>query len=1508
MKKKSLRIMGWVAASPLILFLLLVVLLYVPPVQNLIRREAMRIASDATGMNIGVEGIHLHFPLDLRVDGVLVRDSLQRDTLLCLQQLRVRIQAWPLLKGRVEVDEVTLKEAEVDSRDLLPGMVLKGRLGHFLLESHGVDLVREELVLNTLSLRDTRMQVTLNDTTSTPPDTAATALTWNIALHQLHLQNVAVDVRMPSDSLRIAAQLKEMHVREVEADLKREAYRLQQLQIDSTSLAYDTGNLTQIDTLTLPAGHGLNPSHLHLKHLCMEVDSVSYCGHDVQAIIRRLTAQERSGFTISSLTGRLQSDSLRLEIPQLHLTTPHSEVQLQAHTYWQLLDIPTEGHLSTRLNAYIGKQDILLLAGDLPADFKEAYPFRPLTIRAGTEGNFRQMQISRFAIDLPGAFSLQGGGELWNLTDSLRRNGKVDFDLQTYNLNFLTALSGHAPQPSLVIPDSMRLTALLTLEASRLGALLSLNEGEGHAALDAKYDLATDAYRALMQIKGFRVDHFLPQDSIYGLTASAHLQGKGTNLKASRTEADLKLTLEELGYAQHHIHDVHLEAGLHHAVADASLRSNNDLLRGTAEVRLRTNTPHLDGTLHIDVAQLDLHRLGIAPQPLARPFAFGVKGEAGRDSVKVMLDAGDLTLRLKARSTLKELMGKGDVFMALLEKQIDERRLDHAALRRALPSARMTLQAGRENPVSYYLATQDIHYDDFRFSFGFSPRRGINGRTSVHGLRIDSLQLDTIFFRIAQDTTRMTLQGGVVNGPTNPQAVFRSTLTGEIRNEDAELSAHYVDGEGKTGVQFGINARPLTEGDGKGNGLLFQLTPEEPVIAFRTFHFADKANWVYLHKNMRVYANVDMDSDDGLCFRMQSNREDTVSLQNIHVELSRFRLSELSGILPYMPRLTGLFSAEAHYIQTTTSLQLSAEADVQQFSYEKQPVGDLAVGATWLPGDSASHYLSTYFAYNGEEILTADGILHTQGTRDRMDVTTRMEHFPLKIANAFVPDQMVTLSGDVDGEVSVTGYTDAPVMNGALQMDSVNLFARQVGASYWLDNRPVVLANNRLVFDKYAIYTTSKNPFTIDGHVDFRNLQNPTADLQLLAKSYTLLDAPRTRESLVYGKALVDIKAMLRGPLDALTMRGTMNLLGSTNLTYVLTDTPLTVEDRLDGLVTFTSFNDTISTDKEEAPTMSLGGLNMNMSLHIDDAVRLRADLSSDRSKYIELVGGGDLNLQYTPQGDVNLTGRYTLSGGTMKYSIPIIPLKEFTFTNGSYVDWRGDPMNPTLNLKATERIRASVSSEENNQASRMVNFDVSIAIKNRLEAPDLLFDLEAPEDATIQNELQSMGDDERSKQAITMLATGIYLNNNGRGGNLSMSSALNSVLQSQINSLAGGVRNASISVGIEDRTNSDTGDTQKDFSFRYSQRLFNDRVQIIIGGKVSTGAEAENSAESFIDNVSLEYRLDRSGTGYIRAFYNKNYESVLDGEITETGVGLVLRRKMDNLRELFLFRRKKDE
>ena len=1359
MKRKWIKWVSWVILTPILLFVVLMILLYVPPVQNFLRKQATVYASQATGMQINVGRIDLRFPLNLLVRDVEVVQA--PDTLLTLASLNVHVQAMPLFKGKIEVDDITIQRVAVNSANLIEGMQIRGVLGRFFLESHGVDLGNELAVINRAELSDTHIGLILTDTTTTEkPDTASAPVNWKVNLHALNLKNVSFSMQLPADSMRMAAHVGEATVNDVSADLKQQFYGLRSFLLTGASVNYDTGN-------ALPA-EGFDPSHIALRDIRIGIDSVLYQGRNMNAVIREFSMNERSGLSVTSLTGRVFADSTLIRVPYFRLLTPHSEMNLTAQTYWELVNIPTTGRLTARFNALIGKQDVLLFAGELPDAFKDAYPFRPLVVQAGTEGNLKSMQISRFKIDLPGAFSLDGGGELYNLMDSVTRSAAIDLKMRTGNLNFLTALADMKPGAPLVIPDSMLLDARLGMEGPKYDARLQLKEKEGRLNLTANLNTNTEVYSADLKIEDLQVNHFLPHDSIYELTTSLSARGRGLDFTSYRSVATVNASIDKLHYADYRISGIELSGAVKNAVATAQLTSDNALLKMKADAEYHLAHRYPDGKVELDVTSLDTEKLVGVSLGKEKVLAFQFTGEVRKERVFTHLTSGDLKLNLSARAGLEPLIRQSTHFADILMRQLDNKELNHAELRKALPTAIFSFSAGRNNPMAWYLATQKISYQDASVKIGCAPDWGINGKASLHALKIDTLQLDTIFLTLKQDTSRISLHGGVINGPKNPQISFKSILTGEIRDKDAELTAQYINDKGKTGLLFGVNAKPLYGGRGKGNGIALTLIPEEPVIAFHKFRFEEHHNWIYLHNNMRVYANVDMQDNEGMGIRMQSLPSDTVSLQNMDVELRRIRLDELFSILPYMPDITGLLSAEAHYIQTENSLELSAEASIDELTYERQRIGDVSLGATWLPGEAGKQYVNTYLTHEGTEIMVADGALYpTISGKDSIVVNSTLEHFPLTIANVFVPDQVVTLSGDMDGDLHITGYTDTPLINGGLSLDSVSVYARQADARFTFDNRPIQVQNNRIVFDKFAIYTTSKNPFSIDGYVDFRDMSRPMANLKLFAENYTLLNAKRTKESMVYGKVFVDLDATVRGPLEALMMRGNVNLLGNTDVTYVLTDSPLTVQDRLSDLVTFTSFADTTSLNKEEVPTLSLGGLDMIMTVHIDPAVRLKADLSADRSSRVELEGGGDLSLQYTPQGDLTLTGRYTLTGGMMKYALPVIPLKEFQIQNGSYVDWTGNPMDPLLNFRATERMRASVSQEDG--TSRMVNFDISIVVKNRLDNLSLAFEIDAPDDASVQNQLAGMGPDERSKQAVAMLATGIFLADSGSGGGMNL-------------------------------------------------------------------------------------------------------------------------------------------
>ena len=425
----------------------------------------------------------------------------------------------------------------------------------------------------------------------------------------------------------------------------------------------------------------------------------------------------------------------------------------------------------------------------------------------------------------------------------------------------------------------------------------------------------------------------------------------------------------------------------------------------------------------------------------------------------------------------------------------------------------------------------------------------------------------------------------------------------------------------------------------------------------------------------------------------------------------------------------------------------------------------------------------------------------------------------------------------------------------------------------------------------------------MNGKLDFADFSRITLDFNMKANDFELITAKRKRQSLVYGKVFANYNGTLRGTMDNLFIRGKLDVLDKTDMTCILKDSPLTVDDRLHDLVKFVSFEDSVAVD-EETP-VPVGGFDMTLAISINDAARFHCLLSEDGQNYVDLEGGGDMTMRITQQGDLRMTGRLTVNEGEMKYSLPVIPLKTFSITQGSYVDFTGDVTNPTLNIAATERMKATVT--ENDQP-RTVAFDVGVAITKPLNDMGLEFTIEAPEDLSVQNQLATMTTAQRGKTAVAMLATGMYMTDDmmaSGGSGFKASNALNAFLQSEIQSIAGSaLKTIDVSIGMESGTSA-AGTETTDYSFQFAKRFWNNRISVIIGGKVSTGEDAENSAASFIDNIALEYRLDKSASRYVRVFYDRGVQDPLEGQLTKTGAGLILRKKSNRLGELFLFRSK---
>lgn len=1527
--KKWIKWIGVIFLIPIALVLLLSVLLYIPPVQRFAVREATQYAGKATGMQIGIGKIRLSFPLNLHVQAVEVVQP-PADTLLTLESLTVSVQALPLLKKEVVVDAIDLDGVKANTGALIEGMEIKGQVGKLAARADRIDLKSENARFNRIDLSDAAVTLFLTDTTS-EKDTTSTPLNWKLQLDAIAIDRVAFALQMPADSLRLCTFVEKARLENGEVDLATSRYGAETFTLAESTFRFDTDNR--------PAAEGLDPAHLAFSDVNASIASLLYQGKEMGAHIREFSLRERSGLVIRSLEGSVESDSIDIRVPGLKLSTPYSDIQLEALVPWSALDKRPEGEMQVNLDASLGKEDLLLAGGTWPEDFKRAFPRQPLTLQADAKGNLASLQLGRLKGHWPGVLDLEASGRAQALRDSIRRSGEINYQLRAGQLDFVLSYLSPAQRDQFRIPSGLSLNGTASLKNQAYRADLVLAEAGGRIRFDGEYQVPRQAYAATLQIDSLQPIHFMPHDSLLWLTASIRAEGQGTDVFAASTWSRIEGRIADIRYGASSVSDVTIDATLKNHQAALKLVSAYPLARMNLTLDGTLRPDDVTATLIADVENADLYGFHLMSQPFAtsfqlfaeaksnlkednlldvtlgdwqivtpkrtfRPKLLTLHAQSDRDTTRVSLHAGDLGVVLTGNAGLDRMIDNLTHISKDADRQLKkDSTLNLNALRPLYPDMHLEVTAGQDNPIYSYLQNYYIEFNGISLNAYTSPATGLRLNAGVYGLARDTFRLDTLRALVWQDSLGLRYRADVVKTPYRRQTPFSAGVDGTLRYAYADARLYFKNGQGETGLWLGARVNKIPD------GMRVTLFPDDPILAFRKFKL-NPDNYIEIKGMKDISGNVRLSGPDNASLWVHSAPEGR-DHSEVHVELNQINLGVISEAVSYIPPMKGRLNADFQYAPTDSSFMVVADVNVDSLYYENDRVGQVTLNAVYLPLEKGNHQIDAHLFRDRKEVTSATALYQAAGDDEPDKITGSVDllHLPLDIANPFIPEEMAALSGDVDGHLDISGTSAAPQAEGYLQLDSASVFVGAVGSSFRFDTKRIEIRESQVLFDRYAIYASGDNPFLIDGNIDFHDFSRMMADLKLSADNLQLLNVKRNNESLVYGKLFVNLGATAKGPIDALAMRGNLELLGNTDVTYVLKESPLTVQDRMSGMVTFVSFADTVRSRMPKKPPLPLGGIDMLMTISIDPAVRLNVDLTPDQSSHVNLEGGGDLSFQYTPQGDMILNGRYTLTGGTVKYSLPVIPLKDFSIQEGSYVQWTGNVMNPTLNLTAVERVRASVS--VNDESPRMVNFDVGIVLKQTLENLSLQFTLSAPEDMAVQNQLAEMGEEERTKQAVSMLVTGMYLAGGGGGKtNLDMGSALNSFLQSEINNIAGSaLKSVDITFGMEsyDENGTDGGGKRTDYSFSFAKRFYNDRIRVVIGGRISTGENINNGqAEPFIDNVSVEYRLDTSGSRYIKLFHDTNYESLLEGEITETGAGIVLRKKMMHLRELFHFKKKK--
>jgi hypothetical protein len=171
----------------------------------------------------------------------------------------------------------------------------------------------------------------------------------------------------------------------------------------------------------------------------------------------------------------------------------------------------------------------------------------------------------------------------------------------------------------------------------------------------------------------------------------------------------------------------------------------------------------------------------------------------------------------------------------------------------------------------------------------------------------------------------------------------------------------------------------------------------------------------------------------------------------------------------------------------------------------------------------------------------------------------------------------------------------------------------------------------------------------------------------------------------------------------------------------------------------------------------------------------------------------------------------------------------------------------------------------------------------------------------------------ELNKQVFALLLFNTFISENPfestSGGNssaaLMASQSASSLLTSQLNELAGGFgKRVDLTMNVNSNQAVNTSGqavNQTALQVGVSKNLFGDRVKVSVGSDFQlSGASQGPNASNIAGNVKIDYTLTPDGKYIIRVYSVNQYNTVVEGQVVETGVSFIITLDFDSFNELF--------
>ena len=1452
---KAFKVIAWVFISILLVLLAIALIVQIPAVQLKIAKYATAWMTDKTHGRVEIKDFRIKFPKTIVISGLYLED-LAKDTLVYVGQVKIDLVFSDLLHQRVQIHSLNLEDAVIN-----------------LNRAKKDSLFNYEYLLNAFT-----------NESETPKKPSAP---WTINLKKVRVSNMRV--RFDDDHQNI---------------------------------------------------------HLAYHKIMLSANNLHYSAAYTGVTVGEFSAMDQNGFTLKEFKSTFRMDSHEFSVKRTKIQTLHSYFEGDLSLGYDSLSTLTKNLSQALVQIRVKK---LLISNSDVLYFMPALDSIPYFKNSSLSTSFVG-EIKGPVNHLMGKGIDIHAGSNTRLKANFTIVGLPDYKTATYDFPFIRIHSDRRDlellgmhSESIELPDKIDLEVILKgkINAFKASANMTSSFGEGRFTvnLDEK-----ENFVALVGLEQFNVGLLMKKPNLMGtMTLQAKATGHGLDIRTIRSKIDV--VASEFSLNNYTYHNLTMQGIIAGMGFDGFIKLNDENAAFDFKGKVDMNDKQAFAQFRFDLKGADLKKLHLMTTDTRMAFSIvaDFHGEVPRllngkatirdilvmhEGVKYPLDSIFLKTANKpgsssivVNSKLIDLTYDGSLFPTEIAGEV----LGFVNTYFPMPGQ----HALKTSKGSGHFAFKVQLHNHPLLTNVFLPQL----KEFRPGLIQGSFDGSKKELKLKADMERITYGEMTVNGMaldvhSDSKAINYSLSCNELFNTSLKMNKIVLDG-------MLANQALITN--------LSAFKEKKQMLLVHTFLRMNKGNYQISIDPATINLMGDAWSvvpDNFVEFGKQGFRIHHVYLENadkqvwitsandrfnddISLKIHRFKLDDISRIMEQDTSFVkGVLNGNILLKRTGETYGIIADAKLDNLIVNNIPIGDVTLNASNTVNGQFD--VQTSLTGKGNQ-LTAKGYYAPNAGAQTINLNADIQSLSLETVKAFSVGAIKEATGNLSGHFSVGGNLAKPEVTGELTFDNAFINPTFLNSRLGLKHERILLEKDGIHLNHFTMLDVKNNSAIIDGSILMTQFSNPVLSLHIDTKDFLLFNTGPKDNSLFYGRMLIDSRIDISGPISLPVVNARVKLKKGSNMTYAMAE-DVNTTDRGEDVV---EFENTIQdksilfrTVKKEIPKSNLKGFDVSSILEIDEQASIKLLFDPTSSDSLVVKGEAALSFSLDRSGKMSLTGTYLLKQGDYQISLESLVKRKFKIDSGSTIIWYGDPMSANISINAIYTVNALpidlITSQMSTTTTTVTDkqrypFLVYLKLRGNIQKPDISFEIKLrPEDrgildGAVQAKLNMLNENpsELNKQVFALLILGRFVQENpfqseATGLASAARTTVGTLLSSQLNQWSSKfVPGVEMNFDIQSYEDYQSGQAEgrSQLNLGVKKQLFNERLSVQVGGKIDMEGERanQNSVSDIASDVSVEYKLTKDARYRLKAFRQNLFEGAIEGQLVETGVGLIFVRDFNS-------------